>query len=214
MIHHLCKKNSVANRFLAELRDEKIQQDRLRFRRNLERLGEIMAYEISQTLEYAEVDVETPLGVAKCHLPTDRIILATILRAGLPFHNGMLNYFDDADNAFIGSYRLQHKDGTFDIQMEYTSSPSIDESTLIVSDPMLATGASMVLAIEELLNHGQPKEVHVVTTIATNFAIDRLKRLFPNTIIWTADIDDELTAKSYIVPGLGDAGDLSFGNKT
>ncbi len=198
---------------MAQLRSVAIQGDSMRFRRNLERLGEVMAYEISKTLDYSAQNVDTPLGIAEVMLPTDRIVLATILRAGLPMHQGMLNVFDDADNAFVSAYRKHHKDGTFDIEVEYISCPSLEDCTLIVCDPMLATGASMVLSTNALLEYGQPRTIHFATAIAAQLGVDHLRRHYSNGHLWLGALDEELTAKNYIVPGLGDAGDLSFGNK-
>lgn len=185
----------------------------MRFRRNLERLGEVLAYEISKTLKYEENSVETLLGIANTQVPNQRIVLSTILRAGLPFHQGMLNYFDQADNAFISAYRMHHKGGTFEIKLEYISCPQLDDCVLILCDPMLATGASIDLTIKALLEYGQPTEIHVVTAIASSYGLSYIRRLHPKVHIWMGAEDEELTAKSYIVPGLGDAGDLSFGSK-
>jgi len=213
MIYNLSEQNSIANQFIAELRDAKIQQDSMRFRRNLERIGEILAYEISKELVYREKDVETPLGVAKVNVPADKVVLATILRAGLPLHQGMLNYFDRAGNAFVSAFRKHHKDGSFDVHLEYISCPVLDDAVLIVSDPMLATGASMSLATKELLESGQPKQIHFATAIASAAGLDHIRRIFPDAYIWMAAMDEELTGKAYIVPGLGDAGDLSYGDK-
>lgn len=213
MVFNLSETNTIANRFIAELRDVNVQQDSMRFRRNLERLGEIIGYEISKTLVYKDIEVETPLGIAKTSVPGQKVILATILRAGLPLHQGLLNYYDDADNAFISAYRKHHKDGTFDIHLEYVSCPNLDNRLLILCDPMLATGASMALTAKALLEFGSPSQVHFVTAIASTYGLNYLKRLFPNAYIWLGALDEELTAKSYIVPGLGDAGDLSFGKK-
>jgi len=213
MLFNLASKDSIANNFLAELRNVKIQQDRLRFRRNLERVGEVLAYEISKTLVYEPVAVETPLGEAAVMLPTQKVILATILRAGLPFHQGMLNYFDIADNVFIAAYRKHHKDGSFEIQLDYVSSSNLDGCVLILADPMLATGASVNLALKELERFGTPAAVHVATVIASAAGVEAVRRRWPKVKIWAGAIDEELTAKSYIVPGLGDAGDLAFGEK-
>lgn len=207
------EKNTIANQYLAELRNVEIQKDRMRFRRNLERLGEVMAYEISQTFEYEEKAVETPLGIANMTLPKERIVLATILRAGLPFHQGFLNCFDGADNAFISAYRKHHKGGTFEIKIEYISCPNLDDAVLILIDPMLATGASMHMALQQLLENGKPKQVHLATAIASSNGYNYIKRLNANASIWMGALDDELTARSFIVPGLGDAGDLSYGGK-
>lgn len=213
MIFNLSEQNSIGNRFVAELRDVQIQKDRMRFRRNMERLGEVIAYEISKQLRYKEVEVETPLGIAKIQLPDQKLVLATILRAGLPLHQGLLNYFDYADNAFVSAYRKHHKDGTFEIHVEYVSCPSIEDSVLVVIDPMLATGASMSLAVKALQEYGTPKEIHFATAIASSYGLEHIQRLFPESSIWMGALDEELTAKSYIVPGLGDAGDLSYGLK-
>ncbi len=213
MIYNLSENNSIANRFIAELRDVNVQKDRLRFRRNLERIGEVMAYEISQKLNYQPKEVETPLGVAKVNLPSDRIVLATILRAGMPMHQGLLNFFDGADNAFVSAYRRHHKDGTFEIALEYVSCPDLNGAVLILSDPMVATGASVELAIQALKRFGQPAQVHVATAIASRQGLEYLRRTMPLAKVWAGAIDDELTAKSYIVPGLGDAGDLAYGPK-
>ena len=185
----------------------------MRFRRNMDRVGECIGFEISKTLEFTEQTVSTPLGDATTPVPADEIVLATILRAGLPLHQGLLNVFDDAGNAFVSAYRRHHKDGTFEIAVEYLSCPSLDNKVLIVSDPMLATGASMVLATQALLANGTPKAIHFVCTIAAQQGLDHLRRHFANGQIWLGALDEELTAKSYIVPGLGDAGDLSYGAK-
>ena len=213
MVKILNEKPSVLGQFLAEMRGVSTQQDTMRFRRNMERVGEIMAYEISKTLQYEPREVETPLGIAHVQLTSDRIVLATILRAGLPLHQGMLHVFDQAGNAFVSAYRKHHKDGTFEIAVEYISCPDINDKVLIVADPMLATGASMVLAVKELLRYGTPRALHLVTVIAAQQGLDHLRRNFPQAHIWLGDLDEELTAKSYIVPGLGDAGDLSLGPK-
>lgn len=214
MITNLADSHSIANRFLAELRNAELQKDRLRFRRNLERIGEVLAYEISKTLDYEPVEVETPLGVATVSMPADRIVLGTILRAGLPFHQGMLHYFDHADNAFISAYRRHHKDGSFDIQLEYVSCGDLNDTVLILADPMLATGASLCLALKHLERHGTPKVIHVAAVIASTAGVEAVQRQFPNAHIWLGAVDEELTAKSYIVPGLGDAGDLAYGDKS
>lgn len=213
MIFNLDQKNTIANKFVAELRSVEIQTDRMRFRRNLERLGEVLAYEISKTLDYEDVEVETPLGIATSSIPSDKIVLGTILRAGLPFHQGMLNIFDEAENAFVSAYRRHHKDGSFEIKLEYVSCPDLEDSTLILVDPMLATGASVVTTLQELLIYGKPKTVHVVAAIAAAPGVDHVQRYFPKANIWLGALDEELTAKSYIVPGLGDAGDLAYGAK-
>ena len=214
MIHEIGKGNSVFNQFIAELRNVNIQNDRMRFRRNLERIGEIFAYEISKTFEYEEVEVTTPLGVATASLPVQQPVIGSIMRAGLPFHHGLLNYFDQGDSAFISAYRKHHKDGSFDIHVEYVASPDLNGRNLILSDPMLATGSSMVLTYQALLRKGTPKHTHFVSVIASAEGLDYAKKHLPeNSSLWIGVIDDELTAQSYIVPGLGDAGDLAYGEK-
>lgn len=204
---------SIANQFIAELRDVNIQKDPLRFRKNLEHLGEILAYEISKTLDYEEQSVETPLGIATTYLPTNPVVVGSILRAGLPMHQGLLNYFDRSENAFVSAYRQHHKDGTFEINIEYVSCPNLDNKTLILADPMLATGASVDLTIRSLQEFGNPKTIHVVTAIASQYGFNYIRRKHPKVSIWMGALDEELTARSLIVPGLGDAGDLSFGKK-
>lgn len=213
MIFKLTDHFSIANRFIAEMRDVNIQKDSMRFRKNMERIGEILAVEISKTLDYERKEVETPLGIANADLPSDKIVLATILRAGLPMHQGFLNIFDDAGNAFISAYRKHHKDGTFEINLEYISCPDLTDCTVILCDPMLATGASITKTIPFLLENGMPKKIHIATIIASADGVERVQRLYPQAGLWVGAIDDELTAKSYIVPGLGDAGDLAFGVK-
>ena len=213
MVFNLSANNTIANQFIAELRQVNTQQDRLRFRRNLERIGEILAYEISKTLEYHLVPTETPLGVSDESVPSQRVVLATILRAGLPFHQGMLHYFDRADNAFISAYRRNRKDGSFEIQLDYIGAPDLEDCVLILADPMLATGASVNVALKELARFGAPSTVHVASVIASTAGVEAVQRAHPNVRIWAGAIDEELTAKFYIVPGLGDAGDLAFGEK-
>ncbi len=213
MVFNLTEKQSVANQFLAELRSVDVQKDRARFRRNLERIGEVLAYEISRTLEYRLTEVETPLGVAPMLLPAQRLVLGTVLRAGLPMHQGMLHYFDQADNAFISAFRRHRNDGSFEIQLDYVSTPDLDGCVLILCDPMLASGASVNIALQELLRFGTPAAVHVATVIASTAGLEAVRRRYPKALIWTAAVDEELTAKSYIVPGLGDAGDLAYGEK-
>lgn len=213
MIYKLNDTNSIANHYLAEIRDVNIQKNRLRFRKNMERLAQILAYELSKTLDYTSRDVETPLGISKEFICKEKIVLATILRAGLSMHQGLLNVFDEAENAFISAYRQHHKDGSFEINLEYVSSPIIDDSILIICDPMLATGASMEAALAELYKIGKPKQTHIITAIASQYGIDFITRMHPEAKLWAAAIDEELTAKSYIVPGLGDAGDLCYGPK-
>lgn len=213
MIFNLSERDTIANKFVAELRNVEIHDNRMRFRRNMERIGEILAYEISKTLEYGEVEVETPMGIATANIPNERIVLGTIMRAGLPLHQGMLNVFDEADNAFVSAYRRHHKDGSFEIKLEYVSCPNLEDSVLILADPMLATGASIVTTLQELLRYGKPKAIHIAAAIAAIPGKDHVRRYFPNANLWLGALDEELTAKSYIVPGLGDAGDLSYGEK-
>lgn len=215
MIHNLSLNNSVFNQFVAEIRDENIQKDSMRFRRNLERMGEIFAYEISKTLTYEKVKTTTPLGEAETTQIADQPVIATILRAGLPLHMGLLNYFDKAQNGFISAYRRHHKNNTFEIALEYVACPDLNNKTLILCDPMLATGSSMVLTYKALLEKGVPAHTHIVTAIASKQGVDYLKTHMPNInfTVWCGAIDEELTAQAYIVPGLGDAGDLAFGSK-
>lgn len=215
MVHILSEKNSIFNQFVAELRDITIQKDSMRFRRNLERMGEIISYELSKTLEYTTRDTQTPLGIATTSHLVSQPVIATILRAGLPMHMGVLNYFDQAQNAFISAYRRHHKDNTFDIHVEYVSSPSLNDKVLILCDPMIATGASIVLAYKAILAKGTPKHVHIISAISSKEGVDFVKANLPtkNFTIWCGALDEELTAHSYIVPGLGDAGDLAFGEK-
>ena len=207
---------SLVSRYMLELRDTGIQRDPLRFRANLHRIGQIMAYEISKRIDYETVEVTTPLGKSLCQTPSDQVVLATILRAGLPFHEGFLSYFDMAENAFVSAYRRYHEKGdTFDVVVEYLASPSIEGKTVIIADPMLATGASMELSYRALLTKGTPAKVHVASVIASRQAIEYVKNTFPDdrTTVWAAAIDDEINSHSYIVPGLGDAGDLAYGIK-
>ncbi len=214
MVVNLSDKHSLVSNWVAELRDVDVQTDRMRFRRNLERIGEVVAYEISKTLPHQVVETQTPLGTSESKLLSEQPVLATILRAGLPLHQGLLNYFDKADNAFISAYRKHDNEGGFEISVEYMSSPELDDRVMIISDPMLATGASLVKTINYLKEEGRPKQIIVVSAIACTEGIEYLRRELPEVTIWCAAIDDELTAKGYIVPGLGDAGDLAFGPKT
>lgn len=213
MIHNLSSQNSIANQFLAQLRDVNVQNNRLLFRENMQRLGNIFAYEISKHIDYREVEVETPLGISKSNIPDSKIVLCTILRAGLPLYNGILDFFDDANNSFVAAYRKNHKDGTFEISLEYITCPDLTGATLILIDPMLATGASIEKTLESLSEYGKYEQLHIVSIIASSFGVNHIKRLYPNAHLWMAAEDEELTAKSYIVPGLGDAGDLAFGKK-
>ncbi len=207
---------SLVSRYMLELRDTGIQAEPLRFRANLDRIGQIMAYEISKRLDYENVEVTTPLGTATCQNIADKVVLATILRAGLPLHHGFLSYFDGAENAFISAYRRYHEKGdSFDVVVEYLASPSIEGKTLILVDPMLATGTSMELGYQAVLTKGNPARIHVASVIASRQSIEYIKSKFPEdkTTVWVGAIDDEINAHSYIVPGLGDAGDLAFGSK-
>jgi len=214
MVKNLGENHSLVSNWISELRATAVQGDRMRFRRNIERIGEVIAYEISKTLAWEGQDITTPLGISKTKLLKTQPVLGTILRAGLPLHQGMLNYFDKADNAFIAAYRKHHTDGSFDISLEYLSCPVIDNRVLIICDPMLATGASLVKTIDLLKKEGIPSEIHVAAVIASTEGIDFLRRHEPTVKIWCGSIDEELTAKGYIVPGLGDAGDLAFGEKS
>lgn len=214
MVIDLSKQNSLLNHWVAELRDVAVQNDRMRFRRNIERIGEVAAYELSKTLQFKNVEVTTPLGIAPTQLLIEQPVLATILRAGLPLHQGMLNYFDKADNAFISAYRKHHPDGSFEISLEYLSCPNLNDRILILCDPMLATGASLVETIQAIQKTYTPAQIHIVVTIASEKGIAHVeKELGADTPIWCAAIDPILNDKSYIVPGLGDAGDLAFGTK-
>lgn len=213
MVHNLSEQQSLANQFIAEIRDLNIQRDRLRFRHNMERLGEIFAYEISKEMTWSRQKVTTPLGIADSHVLEEQPILGTILRAGLALHNGLLNFYDRADNAFISAYRKHESQGDFAIKLEYVSCPNLHNRTLILSDPMLATGRSMVQTIKELLNIGQPDHIYIVTAIASQQGIDHVKNNLDNFSIWTGAIDQNLTPEAFIDPGLGDAGDLAFGQK-
>lgn len=213
-VHNLSDQNSVFNQFIAEIRDAEVQKDSMRFRRNMERIGEVLGYELSKQLEYAPSQVKTPLGVAETELMTSQPVVASILRAGLPLHQGLLNVFDKAENSFISAYRKHHKSGEFEIHVDYLASPNLDGKVLILADPMLATGSSMVSVYKALLQMGTPKKIHVVSTVASKEAVDHVLAKFPQgTELWLGAIDNELTAQSYIVPGLGDAGDLAFGEK-
>lgn len=209
----LTKTSSVGNNFLAELRDAQIQQDSMRFRKNIERLGEIFAYEISKTLDYVETEFETPLGTAALQVINSHPVLATILRAGLPLHQGLLNYFDRSDSAFIAAYRKTTKGGKFIIQKEYVNCPDLNDKVVIVSDTMLATGQSMVLTCKELLDRYKIKKLHIVSVIASVEGVAHVRANLPSAKLWLGDIDEEMTTKAYIVPGLGDAGDLCYGIK-
>ena len=215
VVRDFSKENSVLNHFVAELRDINVQKDSMRFRRNLERIGEVLAYEVSKELDYKEVDIQTPLAVKPSKLIESQPVICTILRAGLPLHLGMLNYFDQSETTFVSAFRSHPDDGKeFEIVVEYLATPDLDGKTLIIADPMLATGESMVSVYDVLIKHGTPKEVHVVAAIGSKDGVDYVAKHFPeNTHLWIAAIDPELNDKKYIVPGLGDAGDLAFGKK-
>lgn len=214
-IHNFAEEPSLVSQYLAEMRDTGVQTDRLRFRRNLERLGEIFAYEISKTLTYREHDIATPLGVtARCDMIAEPIVLATIFRAGVPFHQGFLRYYDDAENAFVSAYRKYKEKENFDICIEYLASPRLDGKTLVLCDPMLATGASMELSYRALLTKGTPAKVHIASVIASQKAVDYMASVMPpDSELWVGVVDPDINAHSYIVPGLGDAGDLAYGTK-
>ncbi len=214
-IHNLSQQNSLLNTFISELRNVSVQNDSMRFRRNIERIGEIIGYELSKTLNYKSSSIKTPLGNCKLDLLENDLVLCSILRAGVPLHNGLLNYFDDAENAFISAYR-QHKEHpeSFEIVVEYLACPSLENKTLILADPMLATGQSLVATFEALKPFGTPKNIHLVNVIGAQKGVDFVSDYFSeDTHLWIATIDDELNNKGYIVPGLGDAGDLAFGEK-
>lgn len=214
-IHHLVNQNSILNRFVYELRDLEIQKDKMRFRRNVERIGEVLGYELSKVLLYQTNIAKTPLGSKEIALPSDDIVLCSILRAGLPLHQGLLNYFDDVENAFISAFR-HHPDGgdAFEVVVDYLAAPSIQDKVLVLADPMLATGKTLENTLEAMRKLGVPKQIHIVSVIGSEEGVKYVQSIFPeNTHLWIADIDPELNAKGYIIPGLGDAGDLSFGSK-
>ena len=213
-VYNFSEYSSVYNKFLSELRDVNIQKDSMRFRKNLERIGEITAYEISKKLAYQTLTTNTPLGVSQTDAPKDNLVLATILRAGLPLHTGLLNYFDSAENCFISAYRKHSNANDFEVEIEYLASPSIEGKVVLLSDTMLASGQSMVLAYNALLKKGNPAKIHIVSVIGSQKGIDLVSENFPdNTTLWIGGIDPKMTTQSYIVPGLGDAGDLAFGEK-
>lgn len=216
MVNILNKENTILNKFLAEMRDKKVQRDPMRFRRNMERVGEIMAYEISKRLNYSTRMVKTPLGIAAVESIDDKIVLATILRAGLPFHQGFLNYFDQAENGFVSAYRKSRPDGSFIVDVEYVSTSALSGKTLILVDPMLATGTSLMLVYDALIRRaGEPEHTHFAAVFASEQGVDYvMKHISPKKCtLWCAAVDEELTSKSYIVPGIGDAGDLAYGEK-
>lgn len=216
MVKILNKENTILNKFLAQMRDKSVQRDSMRFRRNMERVAEIMAYEISKKLNYKTQHVETPLGIAAVECISDKVVIATILRAGLPFHQGFLNYFDDADNGFVSAYRKSRPDGSFIVDVEYVSTSSLSGKTLILVDPMLATGTSLMLVYDALVRRaGEPEHTHFAAAFASEQGVEYvLKHTSPERCtLWCAAVDEELTSKSYIVPGIGDAGDLAYGEK-
>ena len=213
-VYNFSKYSSIYNKFLSELRDETIQKDSMRFRKNLERLGEITAYEISKTLTKNPLITNTPLGTSKTTIPTDNLVLATVLRAGLPLHNGLLKYYDNAENCFISAYRKHTSKEEFEVEIQYMASPDLTDKVVLLSDPMLATGRSMVLAYKALLKKGVPSKIHVVCVIGSEQGVEYISNNLPeNTTLWIGGIDSKMTSESYIVPGLGDAGDLAFGKK-
>ena len=214
-IHYLSEENSILNHFLGQIRNVNIQHDSMRFRRNVERIGEVMAYELSKDLHYFDVEIQTPLGIKKTTEISDKLVLCSILRAGLPLHLGFLNYFDNAENGFVSAYRHHpNNDASFDILVEYQAVPNIENKTLLLIDPMLATGQSMVAVYEKLMQKGLPKEIHIAVIIAAPEGIAYLKNHLPDHChLWVATLDEKLNDKNYIIPGLGDAGDLAYGNK-
>lgn len=213
MIHNLCDSHSLITNWVAELRDITVQGDRMRFRLNLERIAEVIGFEISKTLPFKTVEITTPMATTSALVLADQPVLATILRAGLGMHNGLLRYFDKADNAFLSAYRKHEADGSFDIKLEYMSAPSTKDKIVLLSDPMLATGASLVKAAQFLNNNGVPTKLHIVCAIACTQGLEYVTKALPDAEIWCATIDETLTDKGYIVPGLGDAGDLAYGGK-
>ncbi|MBU2906232.1 uracil phosphoribosyltransferase [Arenibacter algicola] len=215
IVHSLGEENSLLNKFVAEIRDAKIQRDSMRFRRNIERIGEILGYELSKTLNYRNQMVETPLGTKEMSMPVDDLVLCSVLRAGLPLHQGLLNYFDNAENAFISAYRHHRGDeDAFEVIVKYFAAPSLENKTLVLTDPMLATGKTLENVLNALKDHGKPKQIHIISVIGSQSGIDHIKTVFPkNTQLWIAAIDTQLNSKGYIIPGIGDAGDLAFGVK-
>jgi len=215
MVYNLSENNSILSQYLAEIRNIEIQNDRWRFRTNLERIGAVIAYEISKILDFNSTEIETPLGTASCKTLNSNLVIASIMRAGIPMHNGLLKVFDHAENAFISAYRKHEKDGSFKIKLEYVSKPDLTDKILLLCDPMLATGASMGLTYKSLIQDSKPKHTHIISAIASSEGVNYLQKNFSKSemTIWSAAIDDELTAQAYIVPGLGDAGDLAYGKK-
>lgn len=215
IVNNLEEKNSLLNQFLAEIRDEEIQKDSMRFRKNIERIGEILGYELSKTLDYEQKNIKTPFGSKSISLPSNDLVLCSVLRAGLPLHQGLLNYFDKAENAFISAFRLHRGDeDAFEVIVNYLASPSIENKTLILTDPMLATGKTLENVLKAFEKYGTPKQIHIVSVIGSKQGVEHVRDIFPDaTMLWIATIDNTLTNKGYILPGLGDAGDLSFGPK-
>lgn len=213
MLYVLDKQNSVLGNFIKEIRSVEVQNDPLRFRKNIERIAQVMCYEISKTLNYKTESVKTPLGVAPTNVVADKIVVASILRAGLAMHNGVLDYFDGAENCFVSAYRKYIDENNFDVHIEYIAAPSLEGKTIILCDPMLATGSSMELAYKALFSHGSPARVIVCSIVSTEYAVDYISKVMPNCDIYTAVLDSELNSHKYIVPGLGDCGDLAFGEK-
>ncbi len=214
-VHHLGEGNSLLNQFIYEIRDAEIQKDAMRFRRNIERIGEILSYEMSKMLIYSEQTVQTPFGTTVLSLPRDKMVLCSVLRAGLPLHQGMINYFDGAENAFVSAYR-HHPDGgdAFEVIVKYFAAPSLDGKTLVLTDPMLATGKTLENVLVALKEHGTPLQIHIISVIGSTAGIAHVTEIFPdNTHLWIAAIDQKLNSRGYIIPGIGDAGDLAFGVK-
>ncbi len=213
MTHHLMENDSILNEWMRQLRDSSIQKDRLRFRYNLRRIGKILAYEISKSFEFRDTNVATPLGTKNMRVPSDEVVILPILRAGIPLYEGMMDFLDEAGSGFIGSYRKSSESGGFDISQSYLTCPDLDDSIVILADPMLATGSSFERALEDLKQYGTPKKIHIASVIASQVGIQNLETKHPELDIWVADIDEKMNEKSYIIPGLGDAGDLAFGPK-
>ena len=215
IIHQFDQTNSVLNTFISEIRDVEIQKDSMRFRRNIERIGEVLAYELSKSLHYEETEVKTPFGTKKSFLCSDNLVLCSVLRAGLPLHHGILSYFDGAENAFISAYRHHpNNDDAFEVIVKYFAAPALDDKILVLTDPMLATGKTLENVLDALKSHGTPKQIHIISVIGSKSGVEKVEKVFPNdTQLWIAAVDEHLTSKGYIIPGLGDAGDLSYGVK-
>ena len=215
IIHQFDQTNSVLNTFISEIRDVEIQKDAMRFRRNIERIGEVLAYELSKSLDYEETEVKTPFGTKKSFLCSDNLVLCSVLRAGLPLHHGILSYFDGAENAFISAYRHHpNNDDAFEVIVKYFAAPALDDKILVLTDPMLATGKTLENVLDVLKSHGTPKQIHIISVIGSQSGVAKIEKVFPkDTQLWIATVDEHLTSKGYIIPGLGDAGDLSYGVK-